>query len=65
MKIVMVHDQFLSEEHGIYAHTHYLSKELIKKPEIEQLDIITPITCSTDNQQTNTTSHSDFSEHLT
>ncbi|MHC1755343.1 MAG: glycosyltransferase family 4 protein [Methanosarcina sp.] len=40
MKIAMICD-YLEEGHGIHTHVHYLSKELIKKECIDELNIIT------------------------
>lgn len=40
MKVAIICD-YLKEGHGIYTHVHYLSKELIKKDRIDQLNIIT------------------------
>ena len=51
MKILMIHDYFPNEAHGIYTHTHHLSKELIKRYEVEQLNVITPVTCVFDGRK--------------
>lgn len=47
----MIHDYFPNEAHGIYTHTHHLSKELIKRYEVEQLNVITPVTCVFDGRK--------------
>ncbi|KKG15983.1 hypothetical protein EO98_04575 [Methanosarcina sp. 2.H.T.1A.6] len=53
MKILMIHDHFPNEEHGIYTHTHHLSNELLKRHEIEQLNVITPMMCKIDGKKDN------------
>lgn len=63
MKILMVHDHFPNEEHGIYTHTHYLSKELIKRHEVEQLSVVTPMMCKIYEKKSNF-GNSIFSNYL-
>lgn len=63
MKILMVHDYFPNEEHGIYTHTYHLSNELIKRHEVEQLSVITPSMCKNDGKKSNC-SDFPFSEYI-
>lgn len=44
MKVAFVQDHFPNEQHGIFTHTHYLSKEMRLKSDLS-IDIFTPLNC--------------------